>query len=337
MLICDFDLQDQCGDVLMFLAEPNPEEEFAEFSDVYYGVYSIVEHIIEENDAVPGRPRLTYFEDERILLVEKFGSMHEAPFCHLQSIFSSFLYGSHLRDCSVDTSVSRVLGLMSASAIPDLLITMNVMTEDDWIHEVLVIGECAFAQDTNSVLRKIKYEIASHPEVLMVIMIVIDEHHAQYRSPGRMSEAWQILRRETSTLSRSSFHSLRGATARSLKEPIVVAGHTWCHLESVRFHVWVRGDEAINVDVDNELLARGTLFPNQEMGAVDAMIDKGMVMMRDHLAAVCQKVAPGSDISALRDSSVTFRPEWNRLLRDLMRAVDDTAYDRYRSWCDSPP
>ncbi|KAG2032811.1 hypothetical protein BDR03DRAFT_1094754 [Suillus americanus] len=178
---------------------------------------------------------------------------------------------------------------------------MDVMTEDDWIHEELVIGECAFGQDTDSVLRKLKYEIAGHPEVLMVIMIVIDEHQP-HRSPG-------------------------------------LAGHTWCHLGSVRFHVWVRGDEPINIDIDNELMARGTLFPKQDMdmGAVDTMIEKGMMMMRDHLADDCQKVAPGSDISALRDSSVTFRPEWKLLLRELIRAVDYTAYDRYRSWCDSSP
>ncbi|KAG1852259.1 hypothetical protein DFJ58DRAFT_414358 [Suillus subalutaceus] len=313
-----FDLQGQCRDVLKFLAEPNPEEEYAEFSDVYYGVYSIVEQIIEENDAVQGRPRLSYFDDERILLVEKFSSMHEAPFGHLDSIFFRFLYGSCLRDDSVYTSVSRVLKLMSASAVPDLMIDV---TTDDGIHEVLVIGECAFGQDTDLVLRKIKYEIAGHPEVLMVIMAVIDEHQP-YHSPRRTSEAWQMLRKETSTLSRSSFNSFRGPAAQSLEEPIVFAGHTWCHLASVRFYVWVRGDEPIDVNVDNELLACGTLFPNQDMGAVDTMIKKGMVMMRDHLAAVCQKVAPASDISALRDSSVTFCPEWNHLLRKLIRAVD---------------
>ncbi|KAG1841783.1 hypothetical protein F4604DRAFT_1939248 [Suillus subluteus] len=317
----------QCGDVLKFLAEPTPEQEYEEFSDVYYGVYSTVGHTIEENHAVellrgrthPSRRKIQQHARSSIL-----------------SLAIDILYSSYLRDYSVCTSVSRVFELMSASAVPDLLIKMDVRSKDQWIHEVLVIGECAFGQDTDSVLRKIKYEIAGHPEVLMVIMVVIDEHQP-YRSPRRMSEAWQMLRKETSTLSHSSFNSLRGAAAQSLDQPIVFAGHTWCHLASVQFHVWVRGDEPINVDVDNELLARGTLFPNQDMGAVDTMIKKGMVMMRDHLAAVCQKVAPGSDISALRDSSVTFRPKWKRLLRELIRIVDYTAYERYRSWCDSTP
>ncbi|KAG1906344.1 uncharacterized protein F5891DRAFT_975745 [Suillus fuscotomentosus] len=78
---------DQCRDVLKFLTEPNPTQESVEFSDVYYGVCSTVEHIIEENDTVLGRPRLSYFEDEHILLVEKFTSIHEVPFLHLDSIF----------------------------------------------------------------------------------------------------------------------------------------------------------------------------------------------------------------------------------------------------------
>ncbi|KAG2054287.1 hypothetical protein BDR06DRAFT_1021008 [Suillus hirtellus] len=318
---------DQCRDVLKFLTEPNPEQESAEFSDVCYGVYSTVEHIIEENDTVPGRPRLSYFKDEHILLVEKFNSIHEVPFLHLDSIFCLFLYGLPRRnsDYSVRTTVSRVLRLLYASAVPDLSINMHIMTEN-WIHEpeVFVVGECAFAQDTDSVLRKIKYEIASHPEVLMVIMVVIEEHQP-YRSPGRMSEAWQMLLQDN--LSRSSFLSLQGVAAQSLDQPVVVAGHTWCHLASVRFHVWVRGEKPINIDVDNELLARGTLFPNQDMDAVDTMIEKGMVMMRDYIVTVCQEVVPGSDTSAIRNSGVTFCPDWDYLLMDLKCAVDGTAYD----------
>ncbi|KAG1906358.1 uncharacterized protein F5891DRAFT_1244629 [Suillus fuscotomentosus] len=299
---------DQCRDVLKFLTEPNPEQESAEFSDVHYGVYWTVEHIIEENDTVPGRPRLSYFEDEHILLVEKFNSIHEVPFLHLDSIFRHFMYDLEHCDSgySVDITVSRVLTLISASAVPDLSVEMNVVTWNKWIQKVLVVGECSFAQDTDSVLRKIKYEITSRPEVLMVIMV--------------------------DNLSRSSFLSLQGVAAQSLDQPVVVAGHTWCHLASVQFHVWVRGDEPINIDVDNELLARGTLLPKQDMDAVDTMIEKGMVMMRDYLATVCQKVAPDSNISAIRDSGVTFCPNWNHLLRDLEHAVDGTAYNRYHSW-----
>jgi hypothetical protein len=40
------------------------------------------------------------------------------------------------------------------------------------------------------------------------------------------------------------------------------------------------------------------------MDAVDAMIAMGMKMTRECLATVFQKVTPGSDITALGDSSV---------------------------------
>jgi hypothetical protein len=170
-----------------------------------------------------------------------------------------------------------------------------------------------------------------------------------------MSEAWQMLRQETSSRSVSSFYSLQEDITRSHHDqPIVIAGHTWCHLASARFHIWVRGNEPINIDVDNnELQACGvsicehirfallmallqTLFPNQDMDAVDAMIEKGMVMMRDRIATVCQEAAPGSDITALQDSVITFRPNWDDLLTGLKLGVWDTAYHRYLSWYDSP-
>jgi hypothetical protein len=227
--------------------------------------------------------------------------------------------------------------LTSVFAVPDMAIRMDTVTENFRSHEVLVIGECAFEQDTDSVLRKIKHEIAGHPEVLMVILVVIDEDQ-QYYAPERMSETWQMLRQETSPRSVSSFYSLQEDTARSHHQPIVIAGHTWCHLASARFHIWVRGNEPIDIDVDNsELQACGTLFPNRDMDAADTMIEKGMVMMRDCIATFCQEAAPGSDITAIQDSVITFRPNWDRLLTDLKFGAWDIAYHRYRSWFRSTP
>ncbi|KAG1771969.1 hypothetical protein EV702DRAFT_1246814 [Suillus placidus] len=329
----------QCGDVLKFIMEPTPEREYAEFHDLYFRVYSMVSDIVDSNWLwLPARPRWTYLKVDHILLVEKRSLIHEAPFNHLSSIFGLFLHGFRVHDDNpVLTTTSMNFQLPSTFAIPDMAIQMTTATENHWSHEVIVIGECAFAQDTDSVRRKIKHEIAGHPNVLMVILVVIDEHQP-YRSPERMSEAWQMLCQETSPRSVSSFHSLQGSTIRSPDQPIVIAGHTWCHLASVRFHVWVRGNEPINIDVDNsELQACGTLFPNRDMGAADTMIEKGMVMMRDCIATVCQEAAPGSYITAIQDSVVAFRPNWNDLLVGLKLGVWDTAYHRYRSWYDSPP
>ncbi|KAG2068485.1 hypothetical protein BDR04DRAFT_1119694 [Suillus decipiens] len=148
-----------------------------------------------------------------------------------------------------------------------MAIKIDVRSEDDWIHDVLIIMECAFAQDADSVLWKIKYEIARHPEILMVILIIIDEHQP-YCSPA--------------------------CNAASYGEPIVITNHTWCHLGSVQFHVRIWGDEPINVNIDNKLLAHGTLFQNQDMSAVNTMIKKGMVMITgqpealDMSASVCE-------------------------------------------------
>ncbi|KAG2737630.1 hypothetical protein P692DRAFT_20761276, partial [Suillus brevipes Sb2] len=93
---------------------------------------------------------------------------------------------------------------------------------------------------------------------------------------------------------------------------IIVTGIFGCLSSGILGGIWVRGDEPMYVDVDNtELLARGTLFPNQDMDAVDAMIAKGMKMTRECLATVYQKVTPGSDITALGDSSVALSHNWD--------------------------
>lgn len=230
--------------------------------------------------------------------------------------------------------------LTSTFTVPDMAIQTDILMDVLITSpETLVIGECAFAQDTDSVLRKIKHEIAGQPEVLMVILVVIDEHQP-CRSPERMSEAWQMLRQETSCRSASLFASLEGDAAQSYDEPVVIAGHTWCHLGSVRFHIWVRGNEPIHIDDDDDdddidLHACGTLLPNRDMDAVDTMIENGMMNMRDSIAIVCQRVAPGSEVAALQDTVVDFG--WDRLLIQLNFGVTETAYYRYRPWYNSSP
>jgi hypothetical protein len=32
---------------------------------------------------------------------------------------------------------------------------------------------------------------------------------------------------------------------------VVVAGHTWCKISAVRFQIWVRGENPIDVNVDD--------------------------------------------------------------------------------------
>lgn len=196
-------------------------------------------------------------KDDCILLIKLRSRMHEAPLQHLDSIFNRFLHG-FVPD-PVLTTTTMNSRLTSTFIVPDIAIKIDVSSTSYWIRKPLVIMECAFAQDTDSVLWKIKHEIASQPEVLMVILVVIDEHQP-YRSPEYMSKAWQMLRQETSCRSGSLFASLERHAARSYKQKnhcVVIAGHTWCHLGSVRFHVWVRGNKQINIDDDDELHACG--------------------------------------------------------------------------------
>ncbi|KAG1729501.1 uncharacterized protein EDB91DRAFT_1159392 [Suillus paluster] len=182
----------ECRDVLEFLMEKNPEKEYAEFSDIEYGVYALVFDIVADNIvyALPGIPRLTHNHDDGIFLVKRAApyTSHEAPFDHLGSGFRYFLLDFKHDDNPVYITVSMNYGLRSAtvSAVPDMII--HVQKGVIIGGKSLCIGECAFSQDTDPVLLKLKYEVAAHPEVVMVIMVVIDEHHP-YHSPERGSEA----------------------------------------------------------------------------------------------------------------------------------------------------
>jgi hypothetical protein len=62
---------------------------------------------------------------------------------------------------------------------------------------------------------------------------------------------------------------------------------------------------------------------------------KGMKMTRECLSTVYQKVTPGSDITALGDSSVALSLNWDSLLNLLMFAVEETPYARYHPWYNS--
>jgi hypothetical protein len=116
-----------------------------------------------------------------------------------------------------------------------------------------VIGETAFSQPTCSVLKKLDGVVRSNPDIVMVIMVKIDEHE-QYETPRPTSSAWHTLRQAPKhTL--DSYISAQATTA-TTGQPIVVASHTWCHLKSVEFTVWVGdGHDPINVNItDNQAI-----------------------------------------------------------------------------------
>ncbi|KAG0702206.1 hypothetical protein DFH29DRAFT_875368 [Suillus ampliporus] len=125
-----------------------------------WGIYGLVSDIIDENDALLGRRRLTYYEDDRTLLVETRSFMHEALFNHLSSQLYLFLRDLDYDKDLVYTLVSMSSGLISAtlSPVPDMVIRIEALYTS-LRERIPIIGECAFSQDTDLVLRKIRHEV----------------------------------------------------------------------------------------------------------------------------------------------------------------------------------
>ncbi|KAG1843542.1 hypothetical protein C8R48DRAFT_678736 [Suillus tomentosus] len=94
---------------------------------------------------------------------------------------------------------------------------------------------------------------------------------------------------------------------RSFDTPIRVGEHDWCHIQSVEYFVWVKGDHQDRIDVRNydpQFMAHGTLAPNLNMDAVTAMLERVIPRAESPRSASTDK----------------------RKLRTLAEASDDSGY-----------
>lgn len=169
--------------------------------------------------------------------------------------------------CLVRAAVEMNTSFKSSSngftATPDLSLVLAPMTGAAENYELPVIGECTFSQDRSNLEYKLQHEIEAHPEVVMVIMIVISET-TEYRS--RQSDemkAWKVFSAEPECRDFKSFLSLGEPQLpddSSVIASIRVAGHVWCNISSVEYYVWIKNDAGDNIDTTNhdpEFMAYG--------------------------------------------------------------------------------
>ena len=119
--------------------------------------------------------------------------------------------------------------------------------------QVLAIVECAFSQDKAVLREKIKKELAARPEMVLVIVIIVNETQ-DYHGPEEESEAWHVFSSEKETQDINSFLSISQLDVDStapdpnfnedsfVLKPVIVAGHQWCGVASVEYCVWVKSD-----------------------------------------------------------------------------------------------
>jgi hypothetical protein len=156
-------------------------------------------------------------------------------------------------------NVNFLTNIEQDDAIPDLRISIQNVRDRQLTLIIPAIGESAFSQHLTPLYFKLKTAVAANPALLMVIVAVVQELRP-YFSPERHSTAYNVLLNEPRR-SWDDFHLSADGGDPALDRPIVVEGHTWASLKSVRFKVWLRGAQAIDIDsVDPNLVADGVMF-----------------------------------------------------------------------------
>jgi hypothetical protein len=153
------------------------------------------------------------------------------------------------------------------SGTPDLSLLLSAV-EQSSSALVPILAECAFTQDRNDLWKKLQNEIKVHPELVIVLVIMITEK-PEYHSPPDESNAWNLFVKEDRCRTCGHFLELQKGDFVGGEPPSIrveVAGHTWCNITSAECFVWVKDDRG-KIDVNHEHSAHGVsrtlanLFP----------------------------------------------------------------------------
>src|SRR5882757_3127978 len=216
------------------------------------------------------RDRLTYISPDHssaskgILIVEWPSAMHEVPFQEMGRAFTmafhDLLYEQDTILATEHMNLSLTSGLTSTT--PDMSISFTATEGPHRTALIPFFGECAFSQDEEELFQKLISEVAEHPEVVLVVVVIIKEE-SPYRSPAPHSPAWETLCKDVEYLSFDRFVAkIEGSQDRVLSRPAVVAGHTWCKIASIEYKVWVKADGDEPIDLVNHNAVTGVCFQN---------------------------------------------------------------------------
>ncbi|KAG1728041.1 uncharacterized protein EDB91DRAFT_1086208 [Suillus paluster] len=219
---------------------------------------------------------------------------------------------------------------------PDICITITPAEGPTKIILVPFIGECACSEDKDHSIHKLKDTITGHPHAEMAVLGLVCEVQP-YNCPKKSSPASNTLHKHNEVLPLDTFITEHFPSCTS----ITVANHNWCHISSVEFFIWVRGDDETDINLskqDAEHMAQGspiliqTLLPNINMDAVIAMLKQGLAKIRDSFVAFSKELNPNIDCAKLEEAIVTFPVRWKDYVIALRNAADVTAWMRYKAW-----
>ncbi|KAG1746786.1 hypothetical protein EDD22DRAFT_958331 [Suillus occidentalis] len=316
-----------------------------EFHGIDAREFELIEQVLEET----GPNRLTYDYETCTLLVDMPSAIHEAPFdclklCLGQSI-AALPYDRDVVFLMIHMNSS--LPVKSKTVTPDICITITPAQGPTRVRFVPFLGESAFTEEKLHAIRKLKKTIVAHPEIKVVTLALIREAQP-YSKPERGSLASATFHKDLmpldlSSLASATFH--KDLTPLDLESfiterfppctSITIADHNWCHISTVEIFVWVRGDDELIINIDNEdaeHMARGTLLPEIDMGAVGVMLNRGVEKIRDSLVTFSKQLDPSLDTTELEEASATFTARWKDYNIAVKNSADITAWNRYMAW-----
>lgn len=195
--------------------------------------------------------------DKRLFVLQMPSAVHEVPTSEFLPLLVRFQQMELPRRLvRVYTSVNQQLEGRSISAIPDLSLVLSALKGPSLRRQPFIL-ECAFSQSAASVFNRVRELVTARPEAVMAVVILIDERTPSYESPLEGSPAWDRFERDDPLEPEDFTEEAEpqpedSAITEAFTSRVVIAGHTWCSIERVKYYVWLKnpgdGDGAIVID-----------------------------------------------------------------------------------------
>ncbi|KAG1831948.1 hypothetical protein F4604DRAFT_1964350 [Suillus subluteus] len=331
-----------------YLTGPTPAKSHMEFPSVGAREFELLEHAVRETGRVPIKPRLTYDYNDHILTIDMPTILHESFYDDLKQSFTLAIHNLPYDRMTIRPQIhmNYPLQIVDKVVTPDMVISLTATQGPTTVVLIPYVGETALTEEWDHVFGKVESMIAKHPEIVLASIVLVREAKP-YASPpdGKSTTASETLHnRKDSDLSHKpqplpleEFITQR-STPRTFEEPVRIADHTWCHVRSVEYFLWFKGEEDKPIDMRNgkpEHRAHGILMPEVHMDAVTEILQKAFGKMRNMFLKFQQSLDRNPTIphSVLEKWDIPpFPVNWALGALGVMAAVDLTAHLRYMNW-----
>ncbi|KAI6046729.1 hypothetical protein EDC04DRAFT_2597848 [Pisolithus marmoratus] len=114
-------------------------------------------------------------------------------------------------------------------------------------------------------------------------------------------------------------------------KPIMVAGHTWCNIRDIQYHVWTKEDGAQRIDLDDRCFFK-FIYPHIEMGEAEWVIRKGLSGVKKGIGELLSISASKSAVCRLQAADLRVDFNWRVIQAGVMASSWVTAWSHYQDW-----